>query len=59
MTGAESERCWLVNSTEAARLFGNPTVPLGRMIDWVADWVARGGTAYDKPTAYESREGAF
>ena len=55
----ESERCWLVNAGEAARLFGNPSVPLLAMVDWVADWLQRGGSAYDKPTAYGSRDGAF
>lgn len=55
----ESENCWLVNAGEAARLFGNPSVPLLKMVDWVADWLQRGGGSYDKPTGYGSRDGAF
>ncbi len=57
--GTESDRCWLVNSGEAARLFGNPSVPLLAMVDWVADWLLVGGSAYGKPTEYASRDGAF
>jgi nucleoside-diphosphate-sugar epimerase len=57
--GSEAENCWLVNAGEAARLFGNPSVPLLRMVDWVADWLKRGGSDYGKPTAYDSRDGAF
>ena len=55
----ESEQCWLVNAGEAARLFGNPSAPLLAMVDWTADWLQRGGSAYGKPTAYDSRDGAF
>ena len=57
--GSEAEECWLVNSGEAARLFGNPSVPLLKMVDWVADWLQRGGSAYNKPTGFGSRDGAF
>jgi hypothetical protein len=38
---------------------GYPRVPLGRMIDWVADWVATGGHSLDKATHYEVRDGVF
>jgi len=57
--GTESDRCWLVNAGEAARLFGNPSVPLNKMVDWVADWLQRGGSDYGKPTGYGSRDGKF
>ena len=26
---------------------------------WLADWLARGGEGLQKPTSYESRDGAF
>jgi hypothetical protein len=29
------------------------------MLDWTADWVARGEIAYNKPTKFEARSGAF
>ena len=44
---------------EAARLFGNPSVPLLTMVGWVADWLLRGDSAYGKPTAFDSRDGGF
>jgi hypothetical protein len=34
-------------------------VPLAAMLDWVADWVARGGPSHNKPTKYEVRDGDF
>jgi hypothetical protein len=29
------------------------------MVDWVADWLKRGGSDYGKPTGYGSRDGTF
>lgn len=55
----ESPTAWLTNSAEAAKLFGYPSVPLAAMLDWVADWVARGGPSHNKPTKYEVRDGDF
>jgi nucleoside-diphosphate-sugar epimerase len=59
LLGAEETTCWLVNTREAARLFGYPIVPLGRMIDWTADWVASGKPTWDKETHYDVRTGEF
>ncbi len=59
LAGEESPTGWLVNTTEAVRLFGEPTVPLETMIDWTADWVAREMPNLEKPTHFEARSGRF
>jgi hypothetical protein len=40
-------------------LLGAPRVALGTMIDWVADWVARGQPSLGKPTHFETRDGKY
>ena len=59
VTGTESPAAWLVNSAAAQELFGKPRVPLERMIDWVADWVARGMPSLGKPTHFDTRDGKY
>jgi nucleoside-diphosphate-sugar epimerase len=59
LTGAEAPTAWLIDTTAATRLFGAPRVPLARMIDWVADWVARGGASLGKPTHFDTRDGRY
>src|SRR5207248_8085065 len=34
--GVEAPDAWLVNTAEARRLFGPPSVPLGKLVDWTA-----------------------
>lgn len=57
--GAEASAVWLVNTELAGSLFGYPNVPLARMIDWVADWVANDRESLGKPTHYEVRDGTY
>lgn len=59
LAGTEAPTAWLTNTALAQRLFGRPLVPLERMIDWVADWVARGGPSLGKPTRFEARDGRY
>ena len=59
VTGNEAPAAWLVNTVAAQRLLGVPRVPLAKMIDWVADWVARGMPSLGKPTHFETRDGKF
>jgi hypothetical protein len=49
----------LTNTAAAAKLFGHPSVPLSRMIDWTTDWIARDLPMLDKPTHFEVRDGAY
>lgn len=58
-TGEPAPTAWLTNSAAAFKLFGYPTVPLARLLDWTADWVARGMPSLDKPTKFENRDGKF
>ncbi len=59
LTGTEAETAWLVNCDEAYRLFGKPRVSLDTMLDWTADWAARGMGTLGKPTHYEARDGKY
>lgn len=59
LTGKEAATAWLVDCTEAFRLFGPPQVSLDTMLDWTADWVGRGGASLGKPTHYEARDGKY
>ena len=58
-TGVEAADGWLVNTAEAVRLFGYPSVPLARLVDWTADWVGRGMPSLGKDTHYDTRDGNF
>jgi nucleoside-diphosphate-sugar epimerase len=59
LAGAEAPTAWLIDTAQAQRLFGAPRVPLAAMIDWTADWVARGGASLGKPTHFETRDGKY
>jgi nucleoside-diphosphate-sugar epimerase len=59
VVGQEAPNALLSDTTRAAALFGYPLVPLGRMLDWVADWVKAGGPSLGKPTKFEVRDGTF
>ena len=58
-SGTEAPTAWLMNTGAAQRLLGYPEVALGKMIDWVADWVARGMPGLGKPTHFETRDGNY
>lgn len=58
-SGSEAPDAWLINTAQSMQMFGPPLVPLARLIDWVADWVKRGGASLGKPTHYETRDGTY
>jgi nucleoside-diphosphate-sugar epimerase len=59
IVGREAETALLSDASGAARLFGPPSVTIGTMLDWVADWVAHDGASLGKPTKFEVRDGTF
>ena len=59
VVGTEAETAWVINTERAIELFGEPVVPMDKMMDWVADWVQRGGASLGKPTHFEARDGEY
>jgi nucleoside-diphosphate-sugar epimerase len=59
ITGTEAPTAWLVDTRAAQKLFGAPRVPLEKMLDWQADWIARGMPDLGKPTHFETRDGKY
>jgi nucleoside-diphosphate-sugar epimerase len=58
-SGKEADTAWLIDTSQSKALLGAPRVALGTMIDWVADWVARGQPSLGKPTHFETRDGKY
>ena len=55
----ELETACLGNAGQAHRLFGKPGVSAEQLIEWVVDWVKRGGQSLGKPTHFEVRDGRY
>jgi dTDP-4-dehydrorhamnose reductase len=59
ISGQENGRAYLNNASKANAIFGNPSVPIGRIIEWVAAWVSQGGENIGKPTHFETQDGKY
>jgi len=59
IVGQEADSGWLTNNAKSSALFGYPGVPLKVMMDWTADWVARGQRSLGKKTSFEVRDGKY
>jgi len=57
--GEPATTALLSNAAKAHQLFGYPTVTVGQMIDWTADWVRNRRPTLDKPTHFQVRDGKF
>jgi nucleoside-diphosphate-sugar epimerase len=57
--GTEAPTALLSDASRMEARFGAPAVGINEMIDLVAEWVEQGGRSLNKPTHFESREGAF
>ncbi len=58
-SGEESASALLNNASKMIQMFGYPGVSPAEMIDWVAEWIGRGGTMLNKPTHFQVRDGNF
>lgn len=59
ISGTENGKAYLNNASKANGLFGNPSVPIGKVIEWVAAWVKNGGENIGKPTHFETQDGKY
>jgi hypothetical protein len=57
--GEEAADALLSNATRMGELLSGPLLPVDTLIEWVAEWVKRGGTLLGKPTKFERRDGKF
>lgn len=57
--GEESETALLSNCAQQFALFGYPSLPLGRLLEWTADWIKNGRPLLNKPTGFQARDGVF
>lgn len=58
-TGQENGKAYLNNATKCCQLFGYPEVPLGKVVDWTAHWITKGGASLGKPTHFETQDGKY
>ena len=58
-SGVESPNALINNAAKVHQLFGYPTIAPNDIIDWTADWIARGGPTLNKPTHFQTRDGKF
>ena len=59
LEGVEQPDALLNNAGLAFQLMGYPRVPVGRAIEWVAEWVRMDGPTLAKPTKFQVRDGRF
>ena len=57
--GSEGPDALLSNGQLGHRLFGYPRVPIQQLLEWIADWLSRGGELLGKPTKFQVRDGRF
>ncbi len=59
LEGVEEQSALLADARRAIALFGSPSVAIDTLLDWTADWIARGGVTWGKPTHFEVRDGSY
>lgn len=58
-TGKEASTSLLSNAQRAFGMFGNPTVPVGKVLEWTARWMEEEKKLLGKPTHFEVRDGKY
>ncbi len=58
-TGTEADTALISNARGGVAALGPLRVSRGELMEWVADWVLRGGRLLAKPTHFEARDGKF
>ncbi len=58
-TGTEADTALISNAMDGIAALGPLRVTIGELVEWVADWVNRGGRLLAKPTHFEARDGKF
>jgi nucleoside-diphosphate-sugar epimerase len=59
MPDANNSTALLSDANKANAIFGNPSVTPTEMIEWIADWIQRGGVTLNRPTHFQTRDGKF
>jgi hypothetical protein len=59
LVGLTASTALLSDTSLARRLFGPPTVPSARLLDWVATWLDAGNPTLGRPTKFEVRDGRY
>jgi nucleoside-diphosphate-sugar epimerase len=57
--GQEAAEALLSDASKAMELFGRPRFSPDLLMDWIAEWMVKGGKQWDKPTHYENTSGQF
>ncbi|MBV8551717.1 MAG: NAD(P)-dependent oxidoreductase [Acidobacteriaceae bacterium] len=57
--GEEGSGALLSNASLCHSLLGTPSVSLGTLSEWVADWVMKGGDSLNRPTHFEVIDGSY
>ena len=58
-SSTETDVALLSDSSKATGIFGSPAVTPAQMMDWIAEWITRGGKLLNKPTHFEAQDGKF
>jgi uncharacterized protein YbjT (DUF2867 family) len=59
LAGVEAETALLGNSAKLCSELGRPATSLETVMRWTAHWVKSGGRSLDRPTHFETRDGAY